>query len=150
MRLGSIYINVNDFEKSVEFYEKLLEMPVSQMNMNRFAMFNYHGQFISIMNSYFDIQNPDKVINKGLYYDYFDNLKEVAKLPNTRKIVLNFWSDDLKKEHDRIMQLKISNNLTKIRYLYNVSPYYYFSLTDLDGNIIEIAGEYTPQVGEFD
>jgi catechol 2,3-dioxygenase-like lactoylglutathione lyase family enzyme len=29
MHFGSIYLVVNDFEKSLAFYEKLLEMPVT-------------------------------------------------------------------------------------------------------------------------
>lgn len=37
MHLGSIYLIVQDFNKSIQFYEKLLEMPVSAQNMQRFA-----------------------------------------------------------------------------------------------------------------
>ena len=37
MHLGSIYLIVNDFEKTITFYEKLLEMPVTRRNMDRFA-----------------------------------------------------------------------------------------------------------------
>jgi len=32
----------------------------------------------------------------------------------------------------------------------NVSPYYFFQLTDPDENIIEITGSYTPKKGEFE
>ena len=37
-----------------------------------------------------------------------------------------------------------------IKYVCNVSPYYYFQFTDPDGNVIEVTGEYTPKEGEFD
>lgn len=40
MNLGTVYLIVNDFEEYVEFYEKLLGMPVSSRNMDRFAQFN--------------------------------------------------------------------------------------------------------------
>lgn len=43
MHLGSIYLIVNDFDKSVDFYEKLLEMPVTSKNMDRFAQFDFEG-----------------------------------------------------------------------------------------------------------
>jgi lactoylglutathione lyase len=33
MHLGSIYLVVRDFDKSIQFYEKLLEMSVSAQNM---------------------------------------------------------------------------------------------------------------------
>lgn len=149
MRLGSIYLIVKDFAKSIEFYEKLLEMPVSKKNMDRFAMFNFHGQCISIMNAYFDTHNPDKVIHKGKFDEYFDDLVEISNLPNSRKAVLNFWDEDLRREFKRVKELNISNNITDIKYVCNVSPYYYFQLTDPDGNIIEVTGKYTPENGEF-
>lgn len=149
MHLGSIYLIVKNFEDSINFYEKLLEMPVSKKNMNRFAMFNCDGQCISIMNGYFDIQNPDKVITKGNFDEYFDDLVQISNLPNSRKVVLNFWDEDLRKEYNRVKRLNISSNLTDIKYVCNVSPYYYFQFTDPDGNVIEVTGEYIPENGEF-
>ncbi|GFP76518.1 hypothetical protein bsdtw1_02621 [Clostridium fungisolvens] len=38
MHLGSIYLIVDDFNKSIKFYEKLLQIPVTRKNMDRFAM----------------------------------------------------------------------------------------------------------------
>jgi lactoylglutathione lyase len=67
MHLGSTYLIVNDFEKSIEFYEKLLGMPVTSRNMHRFAQFIFEGTNISIMNGHFDTDNPDKVVHKGGY-----------------------------------------------------------------------------------
>lgn len=150
MHLGSVYLIAQNFNKSITFYEKLLEIPVSKKNMDRFAMFNFEGQCIAIMNSYFDKQNPDKVINKGKFDEYFDDLVEISKLPNSRKVVLNFWDEDLQKEYERVKKLNISDKVTDIKYVCNVSPYYYFQLTDPDGNIIEVTGDYIPENGEFD
>ncbi len=56
----------------------------------------------------------------------------------------------MKKERERIDELDISSKLTKIKYVNNVSPYYYFQLTDPDENIIEVTGQYSPAEGEFD
>lgn len=149
MHLGSVYLIVNDFELSLDFYKKLLEMEVSQRNMDRFAMFNFEGHCIAINNAHFDDQNPDKVIHKGTFDEYFDDLVGIAKLPNTRKSVLNFYTEDLRSEFKRVKELNISDNLSSIKYVCNVAPYYYFQLTDPDGNIIEVTGNYTPKEGEF-
>jgi lactoylglutathione lyase len=149
MHLGSIYLIVKDFTKSVEFYEKLLEMKVSKKNMDRFAMFNFEGKCIAIMNGYFDTQNGDKVVHKGEYDEYYDNLVHIANMLNSRKFVLNFWDEDLRQEYNRMKQLGISDNITTIKYVCNVSPYYYFQMTDPDGNVIEVTGDYTPEEGEF-
>ena len=150
MHLGSIYLIVNDFEKTIDFYEKLLEMSVTSRNMSRFAQFVFEGHNISIMNGHFDTDHPDKVVHKGDYTDSVDDLKNIALSPNTHKFVLNFWDENLRKEHERIKGLNLSETLTKIKYVCNVSPYYYFQLTDPDDNVIEVTGEYMPKDGEFD
>jgi lactoylglutathione lyase len=150
MHLGSIYLIVNDFNKTIDFYEKLLEMPVTSKNMSRFAQFVFEGHNISIMNGHFDANHPDKVVHKGNRSESMDNLQSIALAPNTHKFVLNFWDEDLRSEYDRVKSLNISENLTKIKYVCNVSPYYYFQLTDPDDNVIEVTGAYTPTVGEFD
>ncbi len=150
MHLGSIYLIVRDFDKSIQFYEKLLGISVSSQNMQRFAQFEFDGKNISIMNGYFDSMNPDLTIHKGEYIDEFDNLVAIAEAENTHKFVLNFWADNLEEERDRIEQLAIGNRLTKVKYINNVRPYYYFQLTDPDGNVIEISGQYLPKKGEFD
>ena len=95
MHLGSIYLIVNDFEKSISFYEKLLEMKVTSQNMDRFAQFAFEGNNISIMNGHFDTDHPDKVVHKGKYTDLFDDLHSMALAPNTHKFVLNFYIEDL-------------------------------------------------------
>lgn len=118
--------------------------------MNRFAQFVFEGHNISIMNGHFDADHPDKVVRKGDYDEFFDDLQTIVLAPNTRKFVLNFWTDDLRREYERIKALNISENITNIKYLCNVSPYYYFQLTDPDGNVIEVTGAYTPKDGEFD
>ena len=150
MRLGSIYLIVNDFAKSIEFYEKLLEIPVTSKNLERFAQFIFDGHNISLMNGHFDTENPDKVVHKGEYTESMDALLNIALAPNTNKFVLNFWDEDLRSEYERVKSLNISDNLTGIKYVCAVSPYYYFQLTDPDGNVIEVTGAYEPEAGEFD
>jgi lactoylglutathione lyase len=150
MHLGSIYLIVNNFEEAIIFYEKLLDTPVTSKNMNRFAQFIFNGKNISIMNGHFDKNHPEKVIHRGEYSELFDDFHGKALAVNTHKFVLNFWVEDLNREYERIKEMNISNNLTKIKYVYNVSPYYYFCLTDPDDNIIEITGEYKLPDGKFE
>ena len=149
MHLGSVYLIVSDFNKSVTFYEKLLEMKVTAKNMERFAQFQFEGHNISIMNGYFDSENPELTIRKGQYVEKFDNLVAIAESKNTNKFVLNFWVEDLEKQRERIINLNISDLVTMVKYINNVMPYYYFQVADPDGNTIEITGEYTPKEGEF-
>ncbi|SHJ82522.1 Glyoxalase/Bleomycin resistance protein/Dioxygenase superfamily protein [Clostridium cavendishii DSM 21758] len=149
MHLGSIYLIVKDFNKSINFYEELLEMKVTSRNMDRFAQFQFEGHNISIMNGYFDNQNPELTIHKGQYVEKFDNLVAIAKAKNTNKFVLNFWVEDLEKERERIINLKISDLVTNVKYVNNVMPYYYFQVADPDDNVIEITGKYTSKDGEF-
>ena len=52
MHLGSVYLIVKDFEKWLRFYEKLLEITVSKKNMDRFAMFDFDGKCIALMNEF--------------------------------------------------------------------------------------------------
>lgn len=150
MHLGSIYLIVKDFEKSLDFYEKLLEIPVSRRNMDRFAQFIFEGHTLSLRNGFFDRDNPDKVIRKGVYESEFDDMVCKAVSPNTHKFVINLWVDDLEKEYDRISRLDISNQVTKVKYINAGQPYYYFQLKDPDDNIIEINGNYSMQIGMED
>ena len=144
MHLGSIYLVANDFDKSIVFYEKFLDMPLSSENNGRFVGFMYKGFCISLFNGHFDVENPDKVENKGGYSELFNDFQKKALAPNTHKFVLNFCADDLLSEYERIKSLNITENLSDIKYVNYVAPYYFFCLTDPDDNIIEVTGGYTP------
>ena len=150
MHLGSVYLIVNDFEKSIAFYEKLLETPLESGNNGRFVSFAFEGHRISLLNAHFDSENPDKVERKGEDSEVSgESLRDIALAPNTHKFVFNFWVEDLRAEYERLKGLNITENLTKIKYVRYVAPYYYFQLTDPDENMIEVTGSYTPQEDEF-
>ena len=150
MHLGSIYLIVNDFERSIAFYEKLLEIPLESENNGRFVSFTFEGYRISLLNAHFDTANPEKVVRKGEGAEVSgETLLDIAIAPNTHKFVFNFWVEDLQMEYERVKRLKFTENLTKIKYVCYVAPYYYFQLTDPDGNMIEVTGAYTPKKGEF-
>ncbi len=147
IEFGSIYLIVRDFDKSVDFYKKLLEVDVSAQNKTRFAIFNTGGLCLCILNGYFDRDNPDKVIEERKYNPLYDNFAATADAENNRKVVINLGTSDLAKEYERIKALNIGSDLTDIRYINAGTPYWYFCLLDPDGNTVEVAGGYTPKNG---
>lgn len=142
MSWGSIYLVVKDFDKSLDFYEKVLDRKVSATNGKRFAMFNNPGLNLCLMNGYYDEQFPEQVETIGPSYDEYDNTSEIANSINTKKVFINLGVEDLDKEYQRILDLGIGIHMTPIRYLNVFSPYWYFTFMDPDGNPIEITGEH--------
>lgn len=120
IHLGSIYLIARDFEKSVNFYEKLLSMTVSTRNCgNRFAEFFFDNKCIALMNE-----------NNLIGHHYGDG---------DYKFVLNFWVEDLRPEYNRLKELDIGK-MTEIRKVHE--GYYYFHIYDPDNNVCEITGGY--------
>lgn len=145
MRYGSIYLIVKDFDKSISFYEKVLDMKVSATNGKRFAIFNNTGLNLCLMNGYFDDENRSQVMMKGEYWDIYDNQRKIAESVNNHKVFINLGVDDLKAEYERIKELGIAEQITPIRFIHVFSPYWYFTFMDPDGNPIEITGGYTEE-----
>jgi catechol 2,3-dioxygenase-like lactoylglutathione lyase family enzyme len=140
--LGSTYLIVKNFEKSITFYEALLEMKVSAHRFNRWAQFNFNGNCIALFNPKYD----EDIINQGenLEVHYNKEYLEYRKSKDTHygnNFVFNFYIDDLNTEYERIKELNIGK-MTEIMYLNISSPYYHFLLEDPDGNTIEITGQY--------
>lgn len=122
LHLGSVYLVVKDFERSVEFYEKFLGISVSNRcrSGNKFVEFYIDNKCIALMNE--------------------NNIKgHCTLLDSPYKFVQNFWVEDLKTEYERVKSLNIGN-VTEILEAY--PTYRYFHLTDPDNNIIEITGGY--------
>ncbi len=120
LHFGSIYLIVKNFKKSIDFYEKFLLMRVSTINQDVFAEFYIDDKCISMMNES-NLKN----------HDYSGN--------GDYKFVLNFWTEDLKTEYERVKSLNIGE-VTDICQAH--TTYYYFHLKDPDKNIIEITGGY--------
>lgn len=142
MRCGSIYLVVKDFNKSLDFYEKLLDMEVSSRNGERFAVFNNDGLNICLFNGCYDAEHPEQMETIGESYPIYDDSLAIVNSENNRKIFINLGVHDLRKEYDRIVSLGNADELTPIRYLNVFSPYWYFTFMDPDGNPIEITGGY--------
>ena len=125
LHLGSVYLIVKEFEKSIKFYEKLLSMKVSTRNCgNRFAEFYFDNKCLALMNQY-NLPGHN-CSNNGDY-----------------KFVLNFWVEDLLLEYKRLKCL----NIGKVSEIIKVhDSYYYIHLKDPDDNVIEITGSYEVEI----
>ena len=123
IHLGSVYLIVRDFEKSVSFYEKLLSMTVSTRNCgNKFAEFFFDNKCLALMDE-----------SNLIGHHYVDG---------DYKFVLNFWVEDLNKEYNRLKELGIGK-MTEIKAVHE--GYYYFNIYDPDNNVCEITGGYTKE-----
>ena len=139
---GSVYIIAKNFESAVNFYKELLQRDVVHQNKSRYASFEIDGLWLAILNGRYDGQHPDEVTKKENYCSLYDDMKRIMDNANCGKVVINICTDDLKKEYERIRASELGSDLTEIRYVNAGNPYWYFLLKDLDGNTIEITGNY--------
>ena len=138
----SIYLITKDFETTLNFYSKLFERDVISRNKSRYAIFQIDGLCLAVMNGKFDELHPDEVTKQEEYCSLYDDMGRIMDNSNCGKAVINICTDDLKKEYERIRLLGLGSDLTEIRYINAGTPYWYFLLKDLDGNTIEITGNY--------
>lgn len=141
MKLESIYIECGNFEKSILFYEKLLKMKPIVFTKDRFVVFDC-GSRICLYNPEYDtnlIENT-KDISKSFNKEYLENFQTRFNQKKTNNIiVLNFYTNNLKLEYERLQGLD-PKNISKIMYVNISEPYYYFTIKDPDGNELEIYG----------
>jgi lactoylglutathione lyase len=143
LKLGSTYLITKNMEKSISFYEALLEMNVSVQSFDRWAQFDFDGHCIALFNPKYDEelidQNSD--LEPNFNRAYIKNFRN-NKIQYGNNMVLNFYIDNLNEEYKRIKELNIGK-MTEIMYINISSPYYHFLLEDPDGNTIEITGNYS-------
>lgn len=122
LHLGSVYLVVKDFEKSVAFYEKFLDQQIDDRcrSGNQFVEFYIDDKCLSIMNES-NIQG------------------HCTNLDSPYKFVQNYWVEDLQMEYERVKALGIG----EVTDILEAHPtYHYFHLTDPDQNVIEVTGGY--------
>lgn len=122
LHLGSVYLVVKDFERSVDFYEKFLGVSVGSRcrSGNKFVEFYIDGKCIALM-------NENNIVG------------HCTELDSPYKFVQNYWVEDLLMEWERVRSLNIGS-VTEILEAY--PTYNYFHLTDPDNNVIEVTGGY--------
>ncbi|MBR1854196.1 MAG: VOC family protein [Lachnospiraceae bacterium] len=144
MKLATVYIIVDDLEKSVDFYRQLLQEEPLYANGDRWVQFS---NYVALYNYRYD----EKIINNEIILEsdgrktynqaYIDNFKQTKANPQNNIVVLNFEVEDLKKEYQRLKAMKIGE-VSELMYVNVYMPYWYFNITDPDGNILEITGRY--------
>ena len=122
LHLGSIYLIVKDFERSIAFYEKFLGVKTVDRcrSGNKFIEFFFDNKCLALMNE-------------------SNLIGHCTDLDSPYKFVQNYWVEDLLTEYERVKALNIGE-VTKILEAY--PTYNYFHLTDPDNNIIEVTGGY--------
>lgn len=141
MELISAYIETEDFNKSINFYKKILQIEPIVFCENRWVEFEL-GNKIALYNKKFDEQkikdnsNIEENYNKA-YIDDFNSKKSDKK---NNIVTFNFYTENLKDEYERIKKLKICD-VSEVMYVNIVEPYYYFNVSDPDGNLLEICSD---------
>lgn len=142
MELCCTYIETDKFDEEVDFYEKIFQIKGNIYTKNRWIEFDY-GNKLAIYNRQYDIEkiNENKIEN-NFSKSYIENFRKVRGKNINNIITLNFYTDNLNKEYERIKKLNIGN-ISEIMYVNITEPYYYFNIFDPEGNTIEIYGNYT-------
>ena len=143
LHLGCTYLIVKDWEKSLAFYQALLEMPPLHQNKTRWAEFHFNGESISLFNPKYD----EELIasNEDISEEFNQAYLDYKKTPTTygNNFVLNFWVEDLNAEYERIKSINIGEVSEILLINVAASPYFCFMLYDPDGNQIEVTGNWS-------
>jgi lactoylglutathione lyase len=139
----STYLIVKDMDVSRSFYKALFQSESDGWCPGRFESFSVGNTVLALYNPHYDehlVATSDD-ISKHFNQAYIEGMKIPTVYGNN--FVLNISVDDLTQEYERIKLLKIGK-VSEIKYVNVAAPYWYFNLTDPDGNCIEITGRYTP------
>lgn len=139
MELCCTYIETNRFKEVVSFYENILQIKPNIYTEDRWVEFEC-GNRLSIYNRKFDeekLKNKNSINYNEAYINDF-KMEQDRKVNNI--ITLNFYTEDLNTEYSRIKELNIGE-ISEIMYVNITEPYYYFTIKDPEGNLLEICGD---------
>ena len=139
MELCCTYIETNKFEEVVSFYEKILQIKPNVYTKDRWIEFE-RGNKLSIYNREFDEEKINNDNNVHYNDAYIRDLNKKQKKKVNNIITLNFYTEDLNQEYTRIKKLHIGE-VSEIMYVNITEPYYYFTVKDPEGNLLEICGD---------
>ena len=138
MFLATTYIYVDDINRSVDFYKKLLCEEPEGRNGDRWVQFSNK---IALYNKSYDEKIIEKEPGEKFNKAYIDEFSKDTGEKKNNTVVFNFCTDDLKAEYERLKALGIGE-VSELMYVNVFMPYWYFNITDPDGNVIEITGGY--------
>lgn len=139
MELCCTYIETDKFNKVVDFYEKVFQIKGNVYTKNRWVEFEF-GNKLSVYNRQYDIETIKENTNTNYNQSFIENFKQNKEKSVNNIITLNFYSNNLKNDYERIKSLKICE-VSDIMYVNITEPYYYFNIYDPEGNTIEICGD---------
>lgn len=140
MKLGTTYICVSNMQKSLNFYKALLQKEPLYSNDDKWIIFEC-GNVFSLYNKSYDEKLISKKENDFFNQAYIDEFYKDNGKPKNNMVVFNFEVNNLKNEYKRLKSLDIGE-VSKLMYVNMHMPYWYFNITDRDGNICEITGSY--------
>lgn len=140
MKLATTYICVMDMQKSLDFYKALFQREPLYSNDDRWITFEC-GNCFSLYDKSYDEKMMNKENNEYFNQAYIDAFYRDNGEPKNNIVVFNFEVDDLKSEYRRLKSLNIGE-VSELMYVNVHMPYWYFNITDPDGNILEITGTY--------
>ena len=125
MKLACIYINALHFRDTVSFYEQLLQQKGKEVTAQRWVEFSC-GHTLAVLHAEYDAQcvQKEQDVNQG-----------------NDIMVQNYVCEDLQSEYTRLKNLQIGP-LSPLYYVSISMPYWYFNITDPEGNVLEITGPY--------
>ena len=139
MELCCTYIETNKFNEVVSFYEKILQIKPNIYTKDRWVEFEC-GNKLSIYNRKFDEEKINSKNNVNYNDAYIKDFNKEQNIKMNNIITLNFYTEDLNAEYSRIKALNIGA-ISEIMYVNITEPYYYFTIKDPEGNLLEICGE---------
>lgn len=139
MELCCIYIETDRFNEVVDFYEKIFQIKGNVYTENRWIEFDF-GNKLSIYNRLYDVETIKENTNKNYNQSFIEDFKQNKEESVNNIITLNFYSNNLKTDYERIKSLRICE-VSEIMYVNITEPYYYFNIYDPEGNVIEICGD---------
>ena len=138
MVFGTAYIIVSDIQKSAEFYSKLLQEDPLYANDDRWVQFSNK---IALYNKAYDARFISEDSERRFNRAYIEDFYKDTGVPKNNLVVFNFVAEDLKSEYQRLKDLNIGE-VSELMYVNVHMPYWYFNITDPDGNTLEITGNY--------
>lgn len=139
MELCCTYIETNKFMEVISFYEKILQIKPNIYTENRWVEFEC-GNKLAIYNRKFDEEKINSRNNVNYNDAYIKDFNKEQNIKMNNIITLNFYTEDLNTEYSRIKALNI-REISDIMYVNITEPYYYFTIKDPEGNLLEICGE---------
>ena len=95
---------------------------------------------MAIYNRKFDEEKINSRNNVNYNDAYIKDFNKEQNIKMNNIITLNFYTEDLNTEYSRIKALNIGA-ISEIMYVNITEPYYYFTIKDPEGNLLEICGE---------